>query len=75
MNSIKAFPTIKFLWRWSGEFPKEKPKNLLMSQWFPQQDLLNDPRILTFITQGGRPSMQEALSNSVPMIMYTAELI
>jgi UDP:flavonoid glycosyltransferase YjiC (YdhE family) len=46
-----------------------------MSQWFPQQDLLNDPRILTFITQGGRPSMQEALSNSVPMIMYTAELI
>ncbi len=46
-----------------------------MSQWFPQQDLLNDPRILAFITQGGRPSMQEALSNSVPMIMYNAELI
>ncbi|OXA61940.1 UDP-glucuronosyltransferase 1-1 [Folsomia candida] len=68
MDTIRAFPRIQFLWRWDGELPKNMPDNLYMSKWFPQQDVLGHPKIRAFITQAGRPSLQEALVNAVPMI-------
>ncbi|ODM95812.1 UDP-glucuronosyltransferase 1-9 [Orchesella cincta] len=69
-NTFKAFPNLKFLWKWNGEFPKDIPENVFLSRWFPQLDLLAHPRIRGFVTQSGRPSAMEALWNGVPMIAF-----
>ncbi|CAL8102801.1 unnamed protein product [Orchesella dallaii] len=69
-ETIKAFPKLKFLWKWNGEFPKDIPSNLFLARWFPQLKLLVHPRIQGFITQSGRPSTMEALYHGVPMIAF-----
>ncbi|CAL8100661.1 unnamed protein product [Orchesella dallaii] len=69
-DTIKSFSSLKFLWKWNGELPKDIPSNLFLSQWFPQLDILAHPRIKGFITQSGRPSATEALYNGVPMIAF-----
>lgn len=64
-----ALPKIRFLWRWPGNTKVENvPKNVMLRNWFPQQDVLADGRIRAFVTQAGRPSTQEALCYGVPMI-------
>ncbi|XP_021953673.1 UDP-glucuronosyltransferase 2B31 isoform X1 [Folsomia candida] len=70
MNSIRAFPNLKFLWKWDGEVPEKIPRNLFLASWFPQQDVLSHLKIRAFITQAGRPSVQEAIFNAVPMIAF-----
>jgi hypothetical protein len=47
-NAMKAFPEIKFLWKWSEEFPKEIPPNLHLSKWFEQQDVLGERTMMSF---------------------------
>jgi len=39
-NVIKNNPSIKFLWKWDAEIPKDVPKNLYLAKWFNQQDVL-----------------------------------
>ncbi|ODN00652.1 UDP-glucuronosyltransferase [Orchesella cincta] len=68
-EAFEAFPNLKFFWRWTGTVPENTPKNVLLHDWFPQQDILAHPKIKGFITQGGRPSTQEALCHGVQMIM------
>lgn len=68
INAIEAFPKLKFVWRWDGPHPETYPKNLFLTEWVDQQDLLADKRIRGFMTQSGRPSSQEALFNEVPII-------
>lgn len=38
---LKAFAKLKqkVLWKWEGELP-EKPKNVMVRDWFPQEDIL-----------------------------------
>ncbi|ODM95815.1 2-hydroxyacylsphingosine 1-beta-galactosyltransferase [Orchesella cincta] len=67
---IEAFPNIKFLWKWDGDFPEKIPNNLLMAQWFPQKDVLAHPMVRVFVTQSGRPSTLESVYNAVPMIAF-----
>jgi len=41
-NAIRKFPNIQFLWKWDGKLKpsnEEMPKNLLIKNWFRQQDL------------------------------------
>ncbi|CAL8100645.1 unnamed protein product [Orchesella dallaii] len=67
-KAFEAFPNYKFFWRWTGSIPKNTPKNVLLHSWFPQRDILAHPKVKGFITQGGRPSSQEALCYGVQMI-------
>ncbi|CAL8100648.1 unnamed protein product [Orchesella dallaii] len=67
---IEAFPNVKFLWKWNGDFPEKIPNNLLMAKWFPQRDLLANPLVRVFITQSGRPSILESVFHGVPMIAF-----
>jgi glucuronosyltransferase len=32
--------SVRFLWKWESEVPKEMPKNVFTSDWMPQQDIL-----------------------------------
>ncbi|XP_046972450.1 UDP-glycosyltransferase UGT5-like [Vanessa cardui] len=49
------------------EFPG-LPKNVKISKWLPQSDLLRHPKIKLFITQGGLQSTDEALTAGVPLV-------
>lgn len=52
-----------------------KSKNILSRKWFPQHDLLGHKNIKAFVTQMGLQSMEEAITNEVPLvgIPFTAD--
>lgn len=39
MNVFAKLPQ-KIIWKWENEAPENLPKNILLSKWLPQQDLL-----------------------------------
>ena len=68
---LKVFRKLpqQIIWKWEGgdEF-KDKPKNLFVSQWLPQQDILGHNNTKLFITHGGQSSVQESWCHKVPMV-------
>lgn len=41
---VENFPEVGFLMRWKGPLPKfleEPPKNLMVSEWLPQREILS----------------------------------
>ena len=40
-SMMKKFSTVRFIWRWTGELPKEAPANLLAADWLPQREILS----------------------------------
>lgn len=67
---LKVFSKLKqnILWKWEDENLPGKPKNVLISSWFPQDDILAHPSIKLFITHGGLLSTTEATYYGVPVI-------
>ncbi|XP_061384702.1 UDP-glucosyltransferase 2-like [Danaus plexippus] len=59
----------KILWRWDSDKIPKHSKNVLISKWFPQSDLLGHPNIKLFVTQGGLQSTDEALTAGVPLVV------
>lgn len=58
----------KVLWKWEDPNLPNKPDNVLISTWFPQDDILSHPNIRLFITHGGLLSTTEATYHGVPLI-------
>ncbi|XP_047539477.1 UDP-glucosyltransferase 2-like isoform X5 [Vanessa atalanta] len=56
------------LWKWDKDEIPGSSKNVRISKWFPQSDLLKHPKVKLFITQGGLQSTDEALTAGVPLI-------
>ncbi|KAJ0171764.1 hypothetical protein K1T71_012527 [Dendrolimus kikuchii] len=56
------------LWKFDKDEMPGKSKNIKLSKWLPQSDLLRHPKIKLFITQGGLQSTDEAISAGVPLI-------
>ncbi|XP_046972654.1 UDP-glucosyltransferase 2-like [Vanessa cardui] len=56
------------LWKWDNDELPGRPKNVKVSKWLPQSDLLRHPKIKLFITQGGLQSTDEAITAGVPLI-------
>lgn len=44
------------------------PRNVRVEKWLPQQDILRHRNIKLFVTQDGLQSVQEAVTNGVPMV-------
>ncbi|KAF5270901.1 hypothetical protein FQR65_LT17759 [Abscondita terminalis] len=67
---IKCFSKLpyKVLWKFDKYDNLNLPKNVIISKWLPQRDLLAHTNMKLFITHGGLLSLTEALYNSVPMI-------
>nr|XP_023019038.1 UDP-glucuronosyltransferase 2B2-like [Leptinotarsa decemlineata] len=66
---VGAFAEIpyKVLMKIDGEL-EGISSNVLVQNWMPQQDILRHPNIKLFITQGGLQSLQEAVTNDIPLI-------
>uniref|UniRef100_A0A0N5CDL1 glucuronosyltransferase n=1 Tax=Strongyloides papillosus TaxID=174720 RepID=A0A0N5CDL1_STREA len=70
LKTIQNFPDITFIWKY--ETPEDGHgsgiKNLVLSKWVPQNDLLNDERLTLFITHGGMGSTTEVAFSNVPAL-------
>ncbi|GMS85061.1 hypothetical protein PENTCL1PPCAC_7236, partial [Pristionchus entomophagus] len=74
VKTIARFPDVTFIWKYENpedDFCKEntsKLKNLILTKWMPQVDILNSPNLSLFITHGGMGSTQETALRGVPGI-------
>jgi len=67
---IETFASLpqRILWKFEDEELPEKPTNVLISKWFPQQDILAHPKVKLFITHGGMQSTIESIHHGKPML-------
>ena len=56
------------IWRYTGEKPRDLANNTHLTQWFPQNDLLANPKTKLFITHCGISSTFESTYNGVPVV-------
>ncbi|KAK5649370.1 hypothetical protein RI129_000399 [Pyrocoelia pectoralis] len=67
LETFKELP-YTVLWKFENENLPNISKNVIISKWFPQQDVLRHPNVKLFITQGGLQSLEEAIFSHVPII-------
>ncbi|XP_030747029.1 UDP-glucuronosyltransferase 1-6-like isoform X1 [Sitophilus oryzae] len=60
----------KVLWKWDEDQLENKPANVKISKWFPQQDILAHPNCKLFITHGGLLSTTETVTMGVPILAF-----
>ncbi|XP_041986603.1 UDP-glycosyltransferase UGT5-like [Aricia agestis] len=58
------------LWKWDQDTLPGQTKNIKLSKWLPQADLLKHPKIKLFITQAGLQSTDEAITAGVPLLAF-----
>ncbi|XP_041988408.1 UDP-glycosyltransferase UGT5-like [Aricia agestis] len=58
------------LWKWDQDTLPGQTKNIRLSKWLPQADLLKHPKIKLFITQAGLQSTDEAITAGVPLLAF-----
>ena len=69
---LKAFGQLKerVLWKWEKSNMKEKPDNVMIKDFLPQQDVLGHPNLKAFVTHAGYLSFEESLCHKVPMVSH-----
>lgn len=55
------------LWKWDEPL-LDKPDNVYVNRWYPQDDLLAHPNVKLFITHGGLLSITETIYHAVQVI-------
>uniref|UniRef100_A0A182M8S5 UDP-glucuronosyltransferase n=1 Tax=Anopheles culicifacies TaxID=139723 RepID=A0A182M8S5_9DIPT len=67
---LRVFAGLKqtVLWKWEDETLPNRPKNVIVKAWWPQDDILAHPNVRLFITHGGLLSTTESLYHGVPVI-------
>ncbi|KAG4075331.1 hypothetical protein HA402_003122 [Bradysia odoriphaga] len=68
-DAVASFKNVRFLWKWDGKVPDSMPSNVMTMEWFPQQEILANPKCKGFVTQGGAMSYQQGIYHAVPMIV------
>ncbi|XP_017779857.1 PREDICTED: UDP-glucuronosyltransferase-like [Nicrophorus vespilloides] len=59
---------MKVLWKYEDDKLEGKPKNVMIQNWMPQQEILSHPNVKVFLTHGGLLSSMEAIYFGVPLI-------
>ncbi|XP_076295631.1 UDP-glucosyltransferase 2-like [Lasioglossum baleicum] len=59
----------KIVWKFEKDMPN-KPDNVFIGKWLPQQSILGHPNVRMFIYQGGLQSSEEAVHFSVPLLGF-----
>ena len=66
---LEAFRKMELsvIWKWDSEVPN-LPKNVMISSWVPQQDLLAHPNLKVFVTHGGMGSIMESIYHKAAIV-------
>uniref|UniRef100_A0A182WES9 UDP-glucuronosyltransferase n=1 Tax=Anopheles minimus TaxID=112268 RepID=A0A182WES9_9DIPT len=67
---LETFRSIKqrIIWKWDTQDMPNKPANVMLTEWLPQDDILAHPNVQLFITHGGLGGIAEALYHGVPLV-------
>ncbi|KAG4078371.1 hypothetical protein HA402_013081 [Bradysia odoriphaga] len=69
LEAFTIFPEYTFFWKMDLEGDDIRmPDNVVIRNWFPQNDVLAHKNTKLFITHGGLMSTQEAIWHGVPML-------
>ncbi|KAJ6636848.1 UDP-glucosyltransferase 2 [Pseudolycoriella hygida] len=69
LNCFEVFPEYTFFWKIDLDDDNIRiPTNVVVRNWFPQNDVLAHKHTKLFITHGGLMSTQEAIWHGVPML-------
>ncbi|KAJ1367116.1 UDP-glucuronosyltransferase 3A2 [Parelaphostrongylus tenuis] len=71
LEVFESMPETTFIWKYEeeGSTIAEHLKNVHLSSWVPQNDLLADARLTVFITHGGMGSVTELAHMGKPAIL------
>ena len=58
----------RIIWKWETEEMEDKPDNVMLLKWCPQQDILGHDNVKLFVTHGGLLSTEESLYHGKPML-------
>lgn len=58
----------RVLWKYEDENLPDKPANVFVSKWFPQDDILAHEKVIAFITHGGLLSTMETIYHGKPVV-------
>ncbi|GAB0091279.1 uncharacterized protein DMENIID0001_060990 [Sergentomyia squamirostris] len=58
----------RVLIKWGSDVQLDTPENIMIKNWFPQQDILAHKNLRVFITHGGIKGITEARYHAVPII-------
>ena len=65
----------KVIWKWETDDMEDRPENVKLMKWLPQQDILGHPNTKLFITHGGLNSFQETLCHQKPVVGSSFNLL
>ncbi|XP_046430656.1 UDP-glucosyltransferase 2-like [Neodiprion fabricii] len=67
---VAAFSKLPYevLWKFENDVLPDKPKNVHILKWTPQQAVLAHPNLKVFVYQGGLQSTEETVSHGVPVV-------
>lgn len=71
LKTFASLPEYNFIWKFESEvkdLPIKPTKNVFISKFLPQNDILAHPRVKAFVTHAGLLSSQEAKWYGKPMI-------
>ncbi|GMR46482.1 hypothetical protein PMAYCL1PPCAC_16677, partial [Pristionchus mayeri] len=78
LKAMSTFPDITFIWKY--ETPEDEfavsevanVKNVVLTQWMPQNDLLNDKRVVAFVSHAGaeQPRNAAAIERTGMALVY-----
>nr|CAD7576195.1 unnamed protein product [Timema californicum] len=68
LDAFAELPDYHVLWKWESDSLPGQTSNVKVAKWFPQQDILRNPKVKANIMQGGLQSIEEALIVGVPLI-------
>ncbi|XP_055918221.1 UDP-glycosyltransferase UGT5-like [Eupeodes corollae] len=68
---LKAFKRLKqkVIWKWENNTLPHQPKNVFISKWLPQKDILSHPNVKAFMTHGGLLGSIEAAYFGIPVVI------
>ncbi|XP_017101692.3 UDP-glycosyltransferase UGT5-like [Drosophila bipectinata] len=67
---LETFSKLKqrILWKFEDSDLPGRPDNVFISDWFPQDDILANDKVIAFITHGGRLSIMESIYHGKPVV-------